>query len=587
MPRIVISKQVEHLKTRGYFPISDGKGKLDYSLFSGEVISVLSTISLGAMSDVQHKMTPSAGDVLTWNDQIKQWAPSKITGQVATALNGLSDVDVSGVQDGEVLTYDANTQMWVSSANTGQIPNISMDDLQDVDMTTKVPQSGDILAFDGTSWVAGTVVVPFLGDLDDVAISNPLNGQVLAYNAGTQAWSPATLDIPDVLDDLSDVNAKSSKTGEVLTKLATGQWGPASLPIPALNGLLDVNAPSPTDGQVIAWSAANGKWEAITVAGGNPLALGDLTNVVDRAHTPYAGGNNTLLTTSTYGFSIPGSEQITNWIGITGTSGVDRISYLNVLGVRLDTGRPVILISTQGYFFDTGVKAYSFTGGNHVFSVRDAIPTLQAGDTWSVVVLCDRYQIKAAASDFLLMYQNGAWLPVDPNEGFTAMLNRNIKLGVLEDVKVLQPNDGQVLTYVDASKTWEARSPAATGGSGARYIQVVLESGLLPTHSMTQPLKQYVSIPADLAGKSVTHIEAYTGADVTGGSIRIEVYRAYQGGQSFGNAEIPEGTNTSGKTAVTGPVLTANEQLVISGLPRRTQPDLTFEKGLRVILTIE
>ena len=63
------------------------------------------------------------------------------------SFGSFSDVDLSsGATDGQFLRYDAATQRW----NAGDISLSSLGDLQDVDLVSTAPQTGQTLIWDGS-----------------------------------------------------------------------------------------------------------------------------------------------------------------------------------------------------------------------------------------------------------------------------------------------------------------------------------------------------------------------------------------------------------------------------------------------------
>ena len=59
----------------------------------------------------------------------------------------------SGATDGQFLRYDAATQRW----NAGDISLSSLGDLQDVDLVSTAPQTGQTLVWDGSKFEPGTI----------------------------------------------------------------------------------------------------------------------------------------------------------------------------------------------------------------------------------------------------------------------------------------------------------------------------------------------------------------------------------------------------------------------------------------------
>ena len=70
------------------------------------------------------------------------------------SFGSFSDVDLSsGATDGQFLRYDAATQRW----NAGDISLSSLGDLQDVDLVSTAPQTGQTLIWDGSKFEPGTI----------------------------------------------------------------------------------------------------------------------------------------------------------------------------------------------------------------------------------------------------------------------------------------------------------------------------------------------------------------------------------------------------------------------------------------------
>ena len=63
-----------------------------------------------------------------------------------------------------------------------------LDDLTDVDITE--PANGNVIAYDGSAekWVNAALPDYALDDLTDVEITEPANGNVIAYDGTTESW---------------------------------------------------------------------------------------------------------------------------------------------------------------------------------------------------------------------------------------------------------------------------------------------------------------------------------------------------------------------------------------------------------------
>ena len=118
-----------------------------------------------------------------------------------------------------------------------------------------------------------------LGELDGVAITSASTGQYLTYDGSS--WVNTTLDTTNwdtayswgdhasagyltslALDGLSDVSAASPSDGQALVYNSTsGEWE-ASTPASTLGSLTDVSIAGVADGQALVYNSTSGEWEA-------------------------------------------------------------------------------------------------------------------------------------------------------------------------------------------------------------------------------------------------------------------------------------------------------------------------------------
>lgn len=142
-----------------------------------------------------------------------------------SAFAGLSDVDVTGVQNGQVPVYNSTSSKWENETLT--IPD-EITDLSDVSISSV--QDGQGLIYDSASSKWKNQNIPSggaseLDDLTDVTISGMTDGQVLEYDSALSKWKNASLTIPDELTDMSDVSVSSVQNGQVLKYNSTSsKW---------------------------------------------------------------------------------------------------------------------------------------------------------------------------------------------------------------------------------------------------------------------------------------------------------------------------------------------------------------------------
>lgn len=109
-------------------------------------------------------------------------------GGEASAINDLTDVDITNLADGQILKYDSTSQKWENSNDGGSGSTVSI--TPTLSSGTKIADydidgnSGELYAPTG----GGATVI---NDLSDVDITSPSNGQILKYNSSTQEWENA------------------------------------------------------------------------------------------------------------------------------------------------------------------------------------------------------------------------------------------------------------------------------------------------------------------------------------------------------------------------------------------------------------
>jgi len=228
---------------------------------------------------------------------------------------------------------------WNATSGDYQIlnkPNIpdSLDDL--LPGTTK----GQLIQHDGTNWevISGLAI----DELLDVQITTPANGDALIYDSGTSKFENTPLAAVATSGDYND-----------LSNLPT---------IPTnLDDLADVNAPTPSNGQVLSYNSTSGDWVAVT-----PSSGGSVTSV-----------GLTMPAPTNAAFSVSGSP-------VT-TSGTLAVAANGTTDQYIDgTGALRTLPSTGGgggqVFYFNGNVSQGTIGGNAYYELGTAANTGPAAD---------------------------------------------------------------------------------------------------------------------------------------------------------------------------------------------------------------
>jgi hypothetical protein len=208
-------------------------------------------LSLETLLDTNIESVPSNGDVLQWNSTDEAWenSPAPAYNISGNDLRDLRDVNLpanASIGDKEVLSWDSANGEWVAS--TFQLADTDLD-------TSGGLVEGAVIRYDGTggtSWVAEKLSIsdlaeaPFalsdftqdldlsnysVGDLDDVVLTAPTQGDVLVWNSLSSKFenlqSPPANVSSNVLSDLMDVNTFAQAGIQTQTSFVYLSWNRA------------------------------------------------------------------------------------------------------------------------------------------------------------------------------------------------------------------------------------------------------------------------------------------------------------------------------------------------------------------------
>jgi hypothetical protein len=301
------------------------------------------TLSTTSLSNVS-ATAPTTGQVLKWSGT--EWEPS--TDLTAATGSGIALTDLSvgvGAAGTSNLSYNNATGVFTFTppdlsgyATTSAIPT-ALQDLSDVDDGT--PSLNQIIKWDGNSWAlaadetaAGIALTDIsvntitsgaasliydnttgiltytppnlssfltsvaINDLTDVDTAGAANGSVLKYNgtswaigADNNTGSGGGVDFTQ----FSAVTANAGNTSLTYDDAGTFTYTPPDLSNYALDSntpdnlsdLSDVSSATPSDGQVLKWSNANGHWypgtDNVGGSGGSGITLADLSVTTEAA----------------------------------------------------------------------------------------------------------------------------------------------------------------------------------------------------------------------------------------------------------------------------------------------------------------
>jgi len=216
---------------------------------------------------------------------------------VTTALGDLTDVSISGIQaGGDVLYYTGSAWDRLARGGDGQVLTATLTSI---------------------NWETPTTGSTTLAALDDTAISSPVTGDYLRYNAGVAKWININgIQVTDLTvsgeaqGDLIYHNGTSytrlalGSDGQVLTATSsTVNWETPTTGSTTLDGLTDVTITSATTGDYLRYGGAGWVNDATVDASDLTAASGNLTgDILYRTLSGYdrlgIGTNGHVLTVS-------------------------------------------------------------------------------------------------------------------------------------------------------------------------------------------------------------------------------------------------------------------------------------------------
>lgn len=435
--------------------------------------------------------------------------PSPVT---APEVGELSDVNLTSLANGQVLKYDAANQEWINANESGGGAS-DLDDLSDVNITS--PTSGQVLKYDSQNqeWInandeGGTTVVAnpsgtATADLAKLQVGSDIYGipegtNVEANPSGTASTDLIKLqvgstiyDIPEGasdINDLGDVNITSATNGQVLKYDAANQeWvnanesgggGGAS----SLDELDDVELGNVQNGQILKYYGATGTWinaNESSGGGGGTIAtsvpVGTIISVMG-THAPI----NFLICDGTI-YNIADYTELTDYFE-------DQFGSVNYFGG--DGTTTFAVPDLRGEFLrGTGTNSHLNQGnGANVGTHQDGtlIPTIdiltkyiiapgQSGTKPNKLLVTNAdKQINDGYVDCTYVSTTNTATPYDSFQQYTTrptntsvlycIAIKDIPSGIggsgasqlyeLEDVRLRNVIDGQVLKYDAASSRW-------------------------------------------------------------------------------------------------------------------------------------
>ena len=293
-------------------------------------LSGLPTLGTAAALDVG----TSANNVVQLNGsaQLPAVDGSQLTGISATvaALDDVGDVTITSVADGEFLKYDSASGDWVNGdsglysgttySTTATVPTPSQPQTLSIRLSNSSSQTLTLPT--GSSDLLGTTINLVSIGTGEWTI-NPAAGQyvrglssALTLNQNQTAILTLTQDVTwyvvayeeQGLGDLFDVTISTPANGEALIYNSTsGDWenSTVSATVAALNDIGDVSAAAPNDDDLLAYNSTSGDWETRPQATNTTVSTTSTAAAIDNK-----GVNTYSFISSSVTLTIPQATQL-------------------------------------------------------------------------------------------------------------------------------------------------------------------------------------------------------------------------------------------------------------------------------------
>lgn len=317
------------------------------------------------------------GSALVWNQANSRWQE----GKPEMTIDNLTDVDVSATLpvNGQYLGWDETNTVWRPTSIS-----LGLFNLVDVDTITNFPTSGQYLTWNDTNflWEPTTLSLGLfdLADVDIDLIANPpTDGQYLTWDDTSVAWKPTTLSISLGLNDLTDVDTATTAPtdGQYLTWDGVGlNWKPTTLSVSlGLDDLTDVDlvTTAPTGGDLLVYNGTSNNFEPATIA------IDDLSDVDTFTTTPSDGDVLTWNSSNSSWQPAATAETGSNVLHTTflyekGTAFTGQINGTNAIGKNWGTWREQTAANVSLNFtgpadaaFDPTLSGITFNSTNGEF----------------------------------------------------------------------------------------------------------------------------------------------------------------------------------------------------------------------------
>lgn len=421
---------------------------------------VNAALSVDDLSDVDiTTAAPTDGQVLAWDNANSKFAPVDQTGGGGTfdPATDLADIAGNPIGNAQSLTLTSGSSVTEATGEltlTSSTNTVTVDDQLNINTlpsvttpTNVVTSNAGVMSVSTIAQLAAQITV---GDLSEVDLTGLVAGQTLAWS-GTQ-WEPSA--VASQLNGLSDVTINSPTTNHFLVNDGAGNFVNR---LATLNDLDNVLIGTPANGDILAWSTTNSRFESVapnatgyvpgnSFGGANLPDVGDITLDAQGGgdHRIDDSGNDLRLT------SAGGTLLVAGAINLGTTAAEATPTTVATLNAGTIVSSTIAQLANQITLGD--LDEVDLTG----LSIGQTLTW--SGTQWEPGSAASS-QLDGLSDVTITSVSTGQFLAYDGAN----FVNRFATLNDMDNVQVGSPSNGDILAWNTTNARFESVAPNATG----------------------------------------------------------------------------------------------------------------------------
>lgn len=495
------------------------------------------SVSIDALSDVYLISAPTTGQSLIWSAVYSAFIPGNVTQNLTISGGGATQT----ITPSDTLKFAASGDLSLSVASdtvtygfTESITSLTYN--SDTTRLTFIDESGGISLLDlsGLVFTCGSLNGCSISSLNDVSTSGATNGQILTYNGSTwvaddyEAFSCSSLNTCSI-SDLADVELVAPTDGQILTySTEYSAFVNTTAPFSHFSITDGVTSQTIASTNSITFVGVSGATVAVTPTDTVRIALNETTTSLTfnsgtntLTFTDEDGAANNVNLTSAASFSCsslnactvdamsdvhyvsaPTSNQVLAWSAvysawipstpftsftISGGGGSQTISNGNTLTFSGANNVDVVVSATDTVTisYTENLTSLTFDSGNRSLTYTD-----ESGATTNLTIFDCTYLSGCSIDSFsdvntsgatngkVLAYNGSVWVPTTVSvsgSGFSCTSLSGCSADSLADITYpAPPSNGETLTWSAAYSGWIPSTPFSSftisGGGSTQTI---------------------------------------------------------------------------------------------------------------------